>query len=166
VYTNCQRREKVEVDLSDRTPGEKFYKYDMLGVPIRIEIGPKEIKSERITIFRRDKRERLSIPMSELENKIKELEKDILNNLRSKAEEEFKRRLKEVSNKEQLIELARKGNFIIKAGFCGREECAEQIKAQTGYEVRGMNIKEEPKKTTCIWCGQPTTKTVYIAKAY
>ena len=157
---------RVEADLSDKTPGEKFYKYDMLGVPIRIEVGPREVKTGKITIFRRDKRKRISIPINELERKIRELEKEILNNLRSKAEEEFKNRFREVSNKQQLIELARKGNFIIKAGFCGREECAEQIKAETGYEVRGMNIKEKPKKTTCIWCGRATTKTVYIAKAY
>lgn len=156
---------RVKLDLSDKTPGEKFYKYDMLGCPVRIEVGPREVEREELTIFRRDRRERKTIRRSELKNYIRKLEKDILRNLREKAEEEFKSRMKKSTFKDDFIALTKRGNFIVKAGFCGGEKCAEDLKNKTGYEVRGTAIKEKLVEEKCIWCGKPG-KPIYIAKAY
>ncbi len=159
---------RVKTDFSGKTPGEKFYRYDMLGVPVRIEIGPREVKRGELTVFRRDRRKREIIKRGDLINYLKFIEKDMLDFLRRKAEKEFKERLHEARTKNEFIELAKKGNFIIRAGFCGSEKCAENIKNLTGYEVRGTKAGKEEKleDKRCIWCGRPAIKVVYIAKAY
>ena len=94
------------------------------------------------------------------------METAILRYLRDKAEEEMKSRMVEVRDREEFLRLASEGNYIVKAGFCGRAECAEDIKSETGYEVRGEPVGERVSVEKCVWCGKSPAKLVYIARAY
>lgn len=160
-------RWRVVYDDSKNTPGEKFYKWDMLGVPIRIEVGPKELKTKVLTLFRRDKRERLKVPEAELLEAIPKLADDMLRTLRSEAEERLANSVKEAKTREEFEALLAAGAKIIRAPFCSRRECASEIKAASGgYEARGSRLDEEEEPGKCFWCGMDAKEIAYFAKAY
>jgi prolyl-tRNA synthetase len=156
---------RVVFDDSEKTPGEKYYYYDMRGVPFRIEIGPREYKNKKVTIFRRDIRKRETIDRIKMVDYIREISSNILSTLRERAEERLKKAIIKVTDKEEFIRIAKEKRVIFETFFCGDEECAKNIKEELGgYETRGMptDSKESGK---CIWCGKDGHLT-YIAKAY
>ena len=157
---------KVVFDNSEKTPGEKYYYYDMRGVPFRIEIGPREVDTNKVTVFRRDIRQRKTIPYEKLIEHIQKEARDILRNLREKAEKRLRENIIEVNSKEELIKTYREhGRKIYKVYFCGRKECADEIKeALDGLETRGKPLNLEGEGP-CIWCGKPG-HICYLAKAY
>jgi len=157
---------RVVFDNSEKTPGEKYYYYDMRGVPFRIEIGPKEVQSNKVTVFRRDTRSRETIPLKQLKEYIVKTKDDILRNLREKAEKRLKENIIEAKTKEELLEAFKKeGRKIYKVFFCGRKECADEIKSELeGLETRGTPINEKGEGP-CVWCGEPG-HICYLAKAY
>ncbi|MBS7287243.1 MAG: proline--tRNA ligase [Candidatus Freyarchaeota archaeon] len=162
-----ERGYRVVLDDSDERPGAKFYQWELIGVPVRVEIGPRDIEKGVVTLFRRDTRERMAVAEGELEGKIEELRKDILRVLRERGERWLEENLKEIGSKEALMELARRGG-IGKMPFCGREECAGEIKAMTGgFEVRGVRVGEKwGNLGICAVCGNEAKQVVYIAKPY
>nr|MDO8062755.1 proline--tRNA ligase [Candidatus Freyrarchaeum guaymaensis] len=164
----CERGYRVILDDSDDRPGAKFYKWELLGVPVRVEVGPRDLEKGVVTLFRRDTRERLIVEDGMLEGKIEELRSDILRVLRRRGEARLKKCLKEVKNRSELLEVARKREGIIRMAFCGREECADEIKAETGgFEVRGIKVGEEAGELgVCAACGRSATQIVYVAKPY
>jgi len=159
---------RVLLDDTEKTPGEKYYLYDMKGVPVRIEVGPKEVDGNTVTIFRRDLRNRETVGISKLIDKIKEIRVRIIKNLREKAEKRLRESIKTISRMDEIIEYGKEGYKIFRAPFCGEKGCADKLKEYTGgYEVRGSILKEEGTGTMkCIVCSKETKKVVYIAKAY
>lgn len=168
VYESLRRAGyDVVLDDEDLTPGEKYYKWEMLGVPVRIEIGRREASEGYVTIFRRDTRTRIRVSDEELLDKITELREDILRVLRERAWKKLEDSIKSAKSRDEVLALAARGK-IIRTNFCGRESCARDIKEVTGgYEVRGrrIDVDEEPDGP-CSWCGEPASRVVYLAKAY
>jgi len=159
---------KVVFDNTEKSPGEKYYYYDMRGVPFRIEIGPREYQNNTVTVFRRDVRKRETIDKKELLNYIREKSRDILETLRKRAEERLANAIIEVRTKEELMKYVKEDRRrIFKVYFCGREDCAKEIKNELGgYETRGIPTDEEDKRGKCIWCGSEDAHIAYLAKAY
>ncbi len=156
----------VYLDDSEDTPGNKFYRWEMLGVPVRIEVGAREVEGGYVTVFRRDERRREKVMDGDLPGRLRELSREISENLRRRAWDRLSSSIAEARSKDELLRLS-KENRIIRANFCGREECAKEIKEATGYEVRGRRIDvDERPEGTCVWCGRPATRVVYMAKAY
>jgi len=163
------RREgfRVLVDDSEKSPGEKFYYYDMRGVPIRIEVGPREVDSETVTVFRRDLRERLTVSITELVETIRRISTEISNILRERAEKYLRESIVYAETLGDVLRYVDEGKKIIKAPFCGREECAEELKVETnGYETRGYIEDEDSSNKCCVVCGRPASHITYLAKAY
>ncbi len=158
---------RVVLDDSDDRPGAKFYRWEILGVPVRIEVGPKDVERGMVTLFRRDTRERIIVEEKDVERKIEELRRDILRVLRERGEKCLKESLRDVKNRDDLMKLAREGG-IGRMAFCGREECASEIKAETeGFEVRGVRVNEKwGKLGVCAACGKEAKEIVYVAKPY
>ncbi|MEM3382459.1 MAG: proline--tRNA ligase [Nitrososphaerales archaeon] len=155
------------LDESNERPGEKYYKWEMLGVPIRIEIGDEEVGKGFVTIFRRDLRSRKKIKDEDIIDNILNLKDLIHEELEKRAWDEFNSSITSINSKEELMRKSKKAK-IVRASFCGRKECADEIKAETeGLEVRGrrIDIKETPSDK-CFWCGKKATHIVYLAKAY
>jgi len=159
---------KVKVDDGSETAGEKFYHWEMLGTPVRIEIGPREAESKVLTVTRRDQRKRENVAEDSLVPRLTSLEKEILGELSKKAWAWLESNIQDASSKEDLLAKARAGGGFIKFTFCGREECAREIKAQTGgYEVRGKRVDiSEKHAASCTWCGTNGIELAYLAKAY
>ncbi len=159
---------RVKLDLSEKTPGEKFYQYDLLGVPFRIEVGMREVESGEVTLFRRDTRERMKVEIGRLEDTINLVKEEMISNLRRKAEEYIKSKYIEVDSIDQLKEYNSKGYFLFECNFCDSEECANELKSITGgFEVRGIFLeKKVGEEAKCIVCGGRARSRVLVARAY
>ncbi len=152
-------------DTGEETPGEKFYRSELYGFPLRIEIGRKEIENETVTIYRRDTRKKTVVRLTDLKVKLDEIIEDMKENLKNKSESI--KDIPEAKNREEVLRML-KEHPIIKMDFCGRAECAADLKKATeGYEVRGelVEVKENAGKK-CAWCGEAAMRKVIIAKSF
>jgi prolyl-tRNA synthetase len=157
----------VYVDSSDLTPGKKYFRWEMKGVPVRVEVGQREVEQGNVTLFRRDTKKRIAVKDDELLTAVDGLKKEILEELRRRAWNTLKERLVVVSDRDSLIAASSK-SVIMKAPYCGAKECADGIKDATGgYEIRGRGIGEdEIPASGCVWCGRPAARVVYLARAF
>ncbi len=158
---------RCRVDTRERTPGWKFNDWELRGVPIRAEIGLKEVEEGYVTLFRRDLRRRERVEDGAVLRRIRELADEILETLRKRAEEWMRSRIVEARERVDVLEAIRRG-CIVRMPFCGREECAEDMREATGgAKVRGTRIDEDSRPTgPCAWCGAEAKEVVYVAKAY
>lgn len=157
---------RAKIDTSDNTPGWKFAQYEMKGVPLRVEIGPKDIENDQCVIVRRDNREKYFVKLSELEERIPELLKAVHDGLYQRALENRENRTFTAKNLEEMIEVANGKNGFIKAMWCGDLECEEKLKEVAGVTSRCMPFEQEEISDTCVCCGKKATKMVYWGKAY
>jgi prolyl-tRNA synthetase len=160
---------EVVIDYSDKRPGEKFYNWEMKGVPLRIEVGPRDIKNKKYVVYRRDTEEKVEINEKDLVKKIPEIGKSISKNLIKVATDNFKDIIKDASSVSEVKKIIGKG--IARVNFCtcenDGESCAEVIEKETGGEIRGTRIdKEEKASGKCIVCGKKANVVTYIAKSY
>ena len=167
-YLKLKRRNiRVLVDTRDKTPGWKFNDWELKGVPIRLEIGRREVEQGFVTIFRRDLKKREKVPDDEVVDRIYELAEEILDNLKNRAKKFFEENIVSANSKKGLVKAIKEGK-IVKISFCGKEECAEDMRETTnGAKVRGTSLDfKEGDYGKCVWCGQPARYLVYVAKAY
>jgi len=152
----------------DYTPGWKFNYWELMGVPIRIEIGPKDLKKKQVVVVRRDEKKKEVVKEKDLKKKVEFLLKDIEDNLRKKADKFFSEYLSEAKNFEELRKILEEKGGLVKIEWCGNVECANEIKARTnGGTIRGTIFgKEEKAKGNCIFCGKKAKQVVYVAKQY
>ncbi len=160
---------KTEIDSSEKRPGEKYYEWELKGVPFRLEIGEKEFKEKKLTLFTRDTREKQTISIKNL-SKIKKLGEDFDNRLKSKADKFMKNKIINCKTKQE-IKKAIENKKIARVNFCSidksGEKCAEFIEKEINSEVRGILANKKEKPTgKCIICGKNAKEIVYIAKAY
>ncbi len=161
---------RTEIDSTDKTIGEKFYFWEMKGVPFRIELGEKEITEKKATVFRRDTEKKTKEKIYELSKFILREGKNQLEELKKKTEKEFKENIVSVDSLEKAKKEIEKGK-IIKAHFCSismeSKACAEKIEKEMNASIRGSKLKNKEKSEgKCLACGKKAEKIVYIAKSY
>ena len=161
---------RVHLDKRDDTPGWKYNYWEMKGVPIRVEVGPRDLKGNKAVLFRRDTMEREIIDLTDLKKKVLTLGTEIDKNLREIAESKFEGLVVDADSF-GTIEDALDNGKIARIPFCTTEmeglPCAEDIKDRTGGEVRGTRIDvEEKPEGVCVACGKVATEIVYIARSY
>ena len=162
---------RVVTDDSSKRPGAKYYHWETRGVPLRIEIGSREVAGNNLTIARRDTGKKEQIKDSELNNYLKTVGKNILDNLRSQAESDFKGKVKNASTLAEVSKILDKGG-IARANFfsMGKEgtRAAEEVYEKTnGGEIRGTwHGKNEKPKGKCFYTGKEAKHVVYIARAH
>ena len=155
---------RVKVDTRDMTPGRKFNEWELKGVPVRIEIGPRDIENGVATVCRRDNFEKLSAPLDGLENFIKELLNKIQKNMFEKAKEARDKKIVRADSLDGILKGVDGQNFV-KAGWCGCRECEDKIKdyAQATARIIDCDAKDGE---VCAVCGKPAKHTVIFARAY
>ena len=158
---------RVKTDKSDQSPGWKFSEYEMKGVPLRLEIGPKDIENNQCVIVRRDNREKYFVSLDELETMIPELLAEVHKGLYEKALANRENRTYACNTIDEIKSvLAEKGDGFIKAMWCEDEACEDKVKEETGAGSRCMPLEQEFISDKCVCCGKPAKKLVYWGKAY
>ncbi len=154
---------RVDSDVSDNSPGWKFNEWEMKGVPLRIELGPRDIEAGKMVLVRRDTHEKIEADLANAETVVKELLAKIQKNLYELAKQNKERRVVNATNMEEILAGVENGNFV-KAGWCGCRECEDKIKEKTAASSRV--IAEGETAETCACCGKKAEKVVYFARAY
>ncbi len=157
---------KTSIDTSDHMPGWKFAEYEMKGVPLRLELGPKDIEKNQCVLVRRDTREKVFVSLDELETKITEILADIQENLFKRALENRENRTYTAVTLDEIKEIADKHNGFIKTMWCGDVECEEKLKEVAGVSSRCMPFAQEKVSEVCPVCGKPAKAMVIWGKAY
>lgn len=157
---------RVDIDASDKMPGWKFSEHEMKGIPLRLEIGPKDIEKEQAVLVRRDTGEKLFVPLKDLAAKVTELLEAIQLDLLQKAKEHREKKTSTAASMEEFEERLTDNPGFIKAMWCGKRECEETIKERTGATSRCIPFEEEKTGDSCVCCGETAGKLVYWAKAY
>ena len=157
---------RVALDASeDKTPGEKYYIWELKGVPIRIEIGPRELNSGTAFLKRRDTLEGKSVKREELVKEFRNLEDQISADLRKRAWEQFKERVKRFQSLDEAKKFLENRGGIAEVPWCGQDSCGLKIEEQVQARVLGTPLKPEPSGN-CVVCGKPSTNILRIAKTY
>ncbi|MEA4815904.1 MAG: proline--tRNA ligase [Lachnospiraceae bacterium] len=157
---------RVKIDDSDRSPGWKFSEYEMKGVPVRIEIGPKDIENSQIVAVRRDTGEKSIIPIDDIETAIPRLLNDIQLNLLNKATIARDKKINTATNMDEFERLLDETPGFIKAMWCGDRACEDAIKEKTGATSRCIPFNQEEISDKCICCGKKAKHMVFWGRAY
>lgn len=157
---------RVKLDNTDRTPGWKFAEYEMKGVPVRIELGPRDLENNVVTICKRNNHEKIQISIDRLEDEIPQLLATIHEEMYQKALKQLLNSITEVHTYDELKEVVNVKGGYAKMMWCGCEECENKIKEDTNATSRCMPFDQKPFMDTCPICGKKATKVVLFAKAY
>lgn len=157
---------RVKVDDSDKSPGWKFAEHEMRGVPLRIEIGPKDIEANQAVIARRDTNEKITVSLDELEAKVGELLATMQKEMLERARVHRDAHTYSATNMEEMMDVAENKSGFIKAMWCGDVACEEALKEKAGVTSRCMPFAQEEIAKTCVCCGKPAKALVYWGKAY
>ncbi len=157
---------RVKLDDSDNSAGWKFAEYEMKGVPLRLEIGPKDIENNQCVLVRRDNREKSFVSLDELETKIPELLDAVHQGLYEKALARREEMTYSVTTFEAMKENAAVRPGFIKAMWCGSPACEDKLKDEAGVTSRCIPEEQEKISESCVCCGKPATLMLYWGKAY
>jgi len=156
----------VKVDDTDKTPGYKFAEQEMRGIPVRIEIGPKDIANNQCVVCRRDTREKYTVALDEIATRIPEILEEIQKDMYDRALAHRESHTYTATNYEEFVKTINEKPGFIKAMWCGDRACEDKIKEDTGATARCMPFAQESLSDVCVCCGKPAKKMVYWGRAY
>ncbi|HBE09457.1 MAG TPA: proline--tRNA ligase [Lachnospiraceae bacterium] len=157
---------RVKVDASDKSPGFKFAEQEMRGIPLRLEVGPRDIEAGQAILVRRDNGEKETVAFTDLEKRIPELLQTIQKDMLEKARAHRDANTHTAKNWDEFKDIIENRQGFIKAMWCGETACEEEIKAETGASTRCMPFAQEEITNVCVHCGKPAKKMVYFGRAY
>ena len=157
---------RVKVDETDKSPGFKFAEQEMRGIPLRVEIGPRDIAEGKCVVVRRDTREKIACDIADLPQKVAELLPMIQKDMYERAKKHLEEHTFEAPDKETFEKLFEGTPGFVKAMWCGSRECEEKIKEDYSVTSRCIPYKQQKLSDVCVCCGKPAAKMVYWGRAY
>ena len=157
---------RVKMDTSDHTPGWKFSEYEMKGVLLRLELGPKDIANSQCVLVRRDTGEKITVSLDSLESEIEKLLAAIQASLLEKARRHLESRIFTANSVDEMTSILNAAPGFVKAMWCGSEDCENAIKEANGATSRCIPFEQEHISDTCVCCGKPAQSLVYWGRAY
>ena len=157
---------RVKVDDSDNSPGWKFAEYEMKGVPLRLELGPKDMEQNQCVLVRRDSREKVFVSLDGLEAGVAELLDAVHRGLYEKAKANLEENTRVCRTVGEVKDLMEHGGGFAKTMWCGDVACEEKMKEEAGVTSRCLPLKQEHLGDTCVCCGRPADKMIYWGVAY
>lgn len=157
---------RVKADYSDNSPGWKFSQYEMKGVPLRLEIGPRDIENNRCVLVRRDNREKIEVSLDDLETEVARVLEAEQQALFDAAKARRDSMTFSCADLDSFVDTAQNKPGFIKAMWCGDEACENKLKEVAGVSSRCIPFEEEHISDTCVCCGKPAKHLVYWGKAY
>ena len=156
----------VKVDDTDKSPGWKFADCEMRGVPLRVEIGPKDMEKNQAVLVRRDNHEKSFVSLDELESRAGEMLDTIHDAMLEKARKHRDAHTYTAAGWDEFVDTVNNKPGFVKAMWCGCLECEEKIKEVAGATSRCIPFEQENLSDKCVCCGKPAKKMVYWGKAY
>lgn len=160
LFLELRERMRVRLDDRDIRPGEKYYHWEARGVPLRVELGPRDLAKQAVTVVRRDNGERRELPREGLPDRLRSV-LDLMQLAMWDRAEKFLR-----ENTFTATDLGKAREGLNRMGWCGKVSCGKAITEKTGMSVLGTPYFPEPFDGACVVCGEPTKQVVYAAKAY
>ncbi len=158
---------RVKIDASDKTPGWKFSAQEVQGIPVRIELGPKDIEKNQCVIVRRDTREKIVVSLDEVNEKLAEVLETMQNDMLERAKTFLAGHINDAHDYNEFKAIADTKPGFIRAMWCGDEACENKIKEDTTVTSRCMPFNDQEQiSDVCVCCGKPAHKLVYWGKAY
>ena len=158
---------RIKLDDSEQSPGWKFSQYEMQGVPLRLEIGPKDLEKNQCVLVRRDNREKIFVSLDELETKIPELLQAVHDGMYERALQNLHEKTFVAHTHEEFLDIAANKPGFIKAMWCGDAACEDKLKEETnGVKSRCIPFEEEHLGDVCVCCGKPAKHMVYWGRQY
>ncbi len=157
---------RVKVDDSDKNPGWKFAEQEMRGIPLRVEIGPKDIEAGQAVLVRRDTREKYQVAITDIPAKVAELLPEIQKAMYEKALKHREANTHTAKDYEEFKTIITTKQGFVKAMWCGDQACEETIKEETGASTRCMPFAQKKIGDVCVRCGKPAKAMVYFGRAY
>lgn len=166
IFDGLKDKFRTKIDITDNSPGWKFAECEMKGIPLRLEIGPKDIEKNQCVLVRRDTREKFFVKMAELEENIEKILDDMQKDLFNRALENREEHTYTSTNLDDIIEIAETKPGFIKAMWCGDVKCEEELKERAGLSSRCMPFEQEKIADKCVCCGGDADKMVIWGKSY
>ena len=167
VYERLKAKFRVEADFRKQvSPGVKFNDCEMRGIPLRLEMGPRDIENEECVLVRRDTSEKISVKIENLEETIENLLEDIQKNMFEMCKKRMEEKTTEAHTLDEFVEKINSNQGFIKAMWCGNAECEAKIKELTAAKSRCMPFVQEKIDTKCVCCGNPANKYVIWGRQY
>lgn len=161
-----KRKVRASIDLSDKTPGWKFAEYEMKGVPIRLEIGPKDIAENECVLVRRDNGEKIRASLENIEETVAALLEEIQTAMYERALSHREKHTYDATSYDEFKNIVENTPGFVRAMWCGDVECENKIKEDTGATARCMPFEGSPVGDTCVCCGKKAKALVYWGRAY
>lgn len=167
LYNILKENYRMEIDLREQvTPGFKFNDWELRGVPVRIELGPRDIEAGKCVIVRRDTSEKLEVDLKDLNIKLQEILEDIQTNMFEECKKRNIERTTTAINLDEFVKNINENQGYIKTMWCGDEECENKIKELTGAHSRCIPFEQEHIADTCVCCGKKANKMVVWGRQY
>ncbi len=167
LKNELSKRYRVKIDDRDQlSPGFKFNDWEMRGVPVRIEIGPKDIENNKCVVVRRDTGEKIDVSLDEINDKLDSILEDIQSNMYNMVLENTKRRTTVATTMDEFKKNLEENQGYIKAMWCGDEACEDKIHEETGAKSRCIPFNEEHLSDICVCCGKPAKYMVFWGRQY
>ncbi len=166
IAASLEKDVRIRVDKTDKSPGFKFAEQEMRGIPIRLEIGPRDVEAGQVICVRRDTGEKTTLSINELGTAIPQLLETIQKDMLEKARAHRDAHTYVAKTWDEFTDTVENRPGFIKAMWCGETACEEKIKELTGATTRCMPFEQETLAETCVCCGKPAKKMVYFGRAY
>ena len=167
LYNSLSEKYRVELDVREQySPGYKFNDWEMRGVPVRIEIGPRDIEANKCVVVRRDTAEKIDVSLDELSEKLNEILEKIQKNMYEECKKNVEQNTTVATNMDEFTENLNNNQGYVKTMWCGDAECEEKIHELTGAKSRCMPFEQEKISDKCVYCGKPADKMVVWGRQY
>ena len=161
-------KKNIRVHVDDReelTPGYKFHDWELRGIPLRVEIGPKDIEKNKVVLAKRHNKEKLDLSFDEINEKIESILDDIQKQMLVAAKKILEKMTCDVSNYDEFKSELEKGGFL-QSPWCGKEECEAKIKEETSAEIRVIPFESENSSKKCVYCNEQSVSIPIFARGY
>jgi len=154
---------RIHVDDRDIRPGSKYFDHEIKGVPLRLELGPRDIKEKKVMAVRRDTGEKISIPRKDIRKEVQKILENITKDMKTRAQSEFEDKIHETSDINEAAKIIKAGKGIVRAGWCKQEACAGEIEKM---DIAILGLIEDETETDCIACKGRTKTKILMGKSY
>ncbi len=167
LYASLKENYRMEIDVREQvSPGFKFNDWELRGVPVRIELGPRDIEAGKCVVVRRDTLEKIEVELNELHTKLQEILDEIQKNMFEECKQRVINKTTTATNLEEFVKNINENQGYVKTMWCGDEECENKIKELTGAHSRCIPFEQEHISDTCVCCGKKADKMVVWGRQY